>query len=281
MYRLESTKRERNTHKIGNKVGEPRAATSYAAVPFFRTRPDLFKGIVPADPPSGTGTVDHPLHCTRPSRADFDCLLGAPSASFMFSSGFERFQGFSTPPSSARSGRPVEGSTREPRRAAGRSCGRRGQEGSITRVEHARALERTYELDRGPVTPHQPGMISEQAGNRRDKHNCQYCSHDRADRVPSPARFVDLGEGVHDVIDRERDGVKGADDCRGEKDDKGAVVAAADALTGLGSGQLGKSLTRSGEERDKATHVIKERALPRRLHRQRQARRSKVRERTW
>lgn len=76
-------------------------------------------------------------------------------------------------------------------------------------------------------------MISEQAGNRRDKHNCQYRSHDRADRVPSPARRVGLGEGVHHVIERERDGVEGAGDCRGEKDDKGAVVAAADALPGI------------------------------------------------
>jgi hypothetical protein len=46
--------RARAVERVGNKVGEPRAATSYAAVPFFRTRPDLFKGIVPADPPSGT-----------------------------------------------------------------------------------------------------------------------------------------------------------------------------------------------------------------------------------
>ena len=75
-------------------------------------------------------------------------------------------------------------------------------------------------------------MISEQTGDGRDKHNCQYRSYHRADRVPSPARRVGLGEGVHDVIEREGDCVESADDCRGEKDDKGAVVAAADALGG-------------------------------------------------
>lgn len=47
------------------------------------------------------------------------------------------------------------------------------------------------------------------------------------------------------MIERECDGVKGAGDCRGEKDYERAVVAAADALQGIGRPMSAERVIRS------------------------------------
>lgn len=89
-----------------------------------------------------------------------------------------------------------------------------------------------HQLDRGPVAPHEPDVVREQARQWCREQDGKHGNDERADRVPPPPRRPGRSQSVKNVVESEGDGVERREDGRREKEDERAVVAAADALRG-------------------------------------------------